>query len=362
VSYREVWRAARDPLALEEVKDALGGRIAVVADTSTGSGDGGAVPTDPRFLLPGIHATVIQNILQESFVREARTAERIAIELVLFAAVTLCAWRLGSRGIAAAAVLLGAAYAGMALGTFLYVRVILPVIGPSLLLASAAFVTIVYRFINEEKARAVLRQSFAAYFPPAVVDRIVRNPGLVTESGQKKELSILFSDIVGFTSRCEAMTPDETRVFLNRHFAAMVDIAFEYGGTVDKFIGDGLMVFFGDPDDQPDHAVRAARSAIAMQRKVRELGGYELRIGINTGSVTVGNMGSPRRLSYTVLGAPVNLAQRLESNAPRGGILIADRTRELIAGAIPTIPRGAIPIKGMARDVPVHEVPVDGGA
>lgn len=359
VSYREVWRATRDPLAFEEIKDALAGRIAVVADTSTGAGDGGPVPTDPRFLLPGVHATVIQNILQESFVREARAGEGLAIELVLLAAVTLFAWRLGSKGIAAATALLGAAYIGMALGTFLYLRVILPVVGPSLLLASAAFVTIVYRFINEEKARVVLRQSFAAYFPPSVVDRIVKNPGLVTESGQKKELTILFSDIVGFTSRCERMTPEETRIFLNRHFAAMVEIAFECGGTVDKFIGDGLMAFFGDPDDQADHAERAVRAAIAMQLKVRELGGYELRVGVNTGIVTVGNMGSPRRLSYTVLGAPVNLAQRLEANAPRGGILIAKRTRELIGGALPTIPRGAIPIKGMAQEVSVYEVPVD---
>src|SRR5688500_14902340 len=283
VSYREVWRATRDPLAFEEIKDALAGRIAVVADTSTGGSDGGPVPTDPRFLLPGVHATVIQNILQESFVREARVGERLAIELVLLAAVTLFAWRLGSKGIAAATALLGAAYIGMALGTFLYLRVILPVVGPSLLLASAAFVTIVYRFVNEEKARVMLRQSFAAYFPSSVVDRIVKNPGLVIESGQRKELSILFSDIVGFTSRCETMTPEEMRIFLNRHFAAMVEIAFEHGGTVDKFIGDGLMAFFGDPDDQADHAMRAVRSAIAMQLKVRELTGYELRIGINTG-------------------------------------------------------------------------------
>lgn len=368
VSYREVWRATYDPLALEDLKAALAGRIALVADTSTGSGDGGPVPTDPSYLLPGVHATVIQNILQESFVREARRGEMAAIELLLFGAVTVLSWRLRSKRIAIAAVLLGAAYAAAALGTFLYLRVILQVVGPLLALGAAAFAIVGYRFVNEEKARAVLRQSFEAYFPPKVVDRIVRNPGLVTASGQKKELSILFSDIVGFTNRCEGLSPDEIRSFLNQHFAAMVDSAFAHGGTVDKFIGDGLMVFFGDPEDQPDHAVRAVRSAIDMQRKAREIGaaqersgapGYLLRIGVNSGLVTVGNMGSPRRLSYTVLGSPVNLAQRLEANAPRGGILVSARTNELIAGAIATRSRGAIPLKGLDVPVEVFEVLLD---
>jgi adenylate cyclase len=367
VSYREVWRATYDPLALEDLKQALAGQVAVVADVSTGAGDGGPVPTDHRYLLPGVHATVIQNILHASFVREARAAEMIAIELLLLAAVTTASWRLRAARIAIGAVVLGALYVGVALAVFLYLRVILQVVGPLLALGGAAFATVAYRFVNEEKARAVLKQSFEAYFPPAVVDRIVKNPGLVTASGQKKELSILFSDIVGFTSRCEGMAPDEIRQFLNEHFAAMVEVAFAHGGTVDKFIGDGLMVFFGDPEDQPDHAVRAVRCAIEMQRKAREISaareraggaGYLLRIGINTGVVTVGNMGSPRRLSYTVLGSPVNLAQRLESNAPRGGILVSSRTAELVAGAIATVPKGAVPLKGVDQPVPVYEVPI----
>jgi adenylate cyclase len=367
VSYREVWRATYDPLALEDLRQALAGRVAVIADVSTGAGDGGPVPTDHRYLLPGVHATVIQNILQASFVRDARTAEMLAIELLLLAGVTTASWRLRSARIAIGAAALGVAYVGAALAVFLYLRVILQVVGPLLALGAAAFAIVAYRFVNEEKARAVLKQSFEAYFPPAVVARIVKNPGLVTASGQKKELSILFSDIVGFTSRCEGMAPDEIRHFLNEHFAAMVDVAFAYGGTVDKFIGDGLMVFFGDPEDQPDHAWRAVRCAIEMQRRAGDISaalqaagraGYLLRIGINTGVVTVGNMGSPRRLSYTVLGSPANLAQRLESNAPRGGILISSRTNELIGDAITTVPKGGIPLKGVDQPVPVFEVPV----
>lgn len=124
------------------------------------------------------------------------------------------------------------------------------------------------------------------------------------------------------------------------------------------------MVFFGDPEDQPDHALRAVRAAVDMQREIaasnERLGPapIKVRIGINTGVVMVGNMGSARRLSYTVLGSVVNLAQRLESNAPAGGILVDERTRALVAGAVQTVPRGEIQIKGIAEPVRVFEIPV----
>mgnify|MGYP003348170222 FL=1 len=211
----------------------------------------------------------------------------------------------------------------------------------------------------------MLFRSFEAYFPPNVVGRIMANPHLIASVGERKELTIMFSDLVGFTGRSASMSPDEIRVLLNSYFEAMIDIVFKYEGTVDKFMGDGLMVFFGDPDPQPDHALRCVRMAIDMQKKIRELshsweqgGGRPLqaRIGINSGLVVVGNMGSARRLSYTVLGSAVNLAQRLESNAPLGGILISQRTQELIDGAVPTRHVGQVQIKGLEEPVDAFEV------
>jgi adenylate cyclase len=275
------------------------------------------------------------------------------------------------RGIAAGTVLLAVIYLSVVTAAFLYLHVIFSIARPMLALGVAAVAIGTYRFLRESEARAALRHSFQAYFPPSVVDRIVGNPELVTSAGQKKELSILFSDIKEFTTRCEGMTPDEVRVFLNAYFAAMVDVAFDHGGTVDKFIGDGLMVFFGDPDDQPDHAVRAVRTALVMQQQVRKLStqlkhegadGFQIRIGISTGVVMVGNMGSPRRLSYTVLGADVNLAQRLESNAPPGGVLISDRTHALVQEVVQTVSAGSIAIRGMAHPVPVYEVVILAGS
>jgi adenylate cyclase len=367
VGFRDVWRAARDPVGMEVLKQAHAGRIAIIADISTGATDVGPVPVDSRYPLAGVHATVLQNILNRSFVREASGGEMLAIEWGILAVLTVAAMRLGSRGIAVTAVTLAAGYLAATIAMFWFLQVIPNIGRPMLALQIGAFAIIIYRFVQEENARAVLRESFAAYFPPGVVDRIVRNPNQIMATGQRKELTILFSDIKGFTTRCQTMSPDEIRTFLNEYFGDMVEIVFQYGGTVDKFIGDGLMVFFGDPDDQAEHALRGVECAKAMQVAVGRLSDrleqdgrapFAIRIGVNTGVVAVGNMGSSRRLSYTVLGADVNLAQRLESNAPVGGILIAHRTAELIRDRIATIERGTMAIKGLGEAVAVYEVPV----
>ena len=369
VGFRDVWRAARDPVGMEIIRQTQPGRIAIIADLSTGATDVGPVPVDSRYPLAGVHATVLHNILNRAFVREATGAEMFAVEWTLLVILTIASLQLRSRGIAVSSAAVVAGYLAATFAMFWYVHLILNVVRPMLALGICTFAIVVYRFVREENARAILRQSFAAYFPPTVIDRIVRNPELVTSSGQRKELTILFSDIKGFTTRCQTMTPDEIRSFLNEYFGAMVDIAFDHGATVDKFIGDGLMVFFGDPDDQPDHAIRAVRCAMTMQTAARRLSetmeregqrGFAIRIGINTGIVTVGNMGSGRRLSYTVLGGHVNLAQRLESNAPVGGILIASRTADLIYDRIPIVARGTISIKGLDDPVPVFEVTLQG--
>jgi adenylate cyclase len=145
----------------------------------------------------------------------------------------------------------------------------------------------------------------------------------------------------------------------------MVEVVFTYNGTVDKYIGDGMMVFFGDPEPAPDHALRSVQAAIGMQNKARELnakwaaeGGFPLRvrIGINTGEVVVGNMGSSRRLSYTVLGSAVNMAKRLESSAPVDGILISQSTRDLVAPFISTRLFGEIRVKGIQAPVRAYQV------
>ena len=147
----------------------------------------------------------------------------------------------------------------------------------------------------------------------------------------------------------------------------MASIAFRYDGYIDKFIGDGMMVVFGDPIARDDHALSAVRAAIEMQKKVRELKQnwsnvnrfpIKIRIGINTGEVTVGNMGSKSRMDYTVLGANVNLAQRLEANAPMEGILISDAVYQKVKDHVQTKPVSELHVKGLTERIIAYEVPV----
>jgi class 3 adenylate cyclase len=155
---------------------------------------------------------------------------------------------------------------------------------------------------------------------------------------------------------------------LNRYFAEMAEIVFAHEGTIDKYIGDGLMVFFGDPTPCPDHALQAVRTAQAMQRKTAELrkewentGGMpiEIRIGIHTGEMVVGNMGSSARMDYTVIGSNVNLAQRLESSCPPGGILISEQVFRQLNDAVAAQAAGTIQAKGFSEPVSVYTVDIE---
>ncbi|SPF32904.1 Adenylate/guanylate cyclase [Syntrophobacter sp. SbD1] len=363
-NFDRILSASEDRDTLEMWKEELSGKIAVVSDVSTGATDLGAVPVDIDFPLSGLHANVIQTILSRAFLSEVSPAGVFAIELAMAALILLLSTRFSPVVFTGAAGLLFICYGASALALFLRYGLMLNIVRPVLSGASVASLLMVLRYFRDSKEKEALRRSFESYFPPSVVKKILADPAMISR-GQRKELTILFSDIKDFTAHSSTYSPDRIRGFLNDYFETMVEVVFNYEGTVDKYIGDGLMVFFGDPEPTPDHALRAVRAAIEMQKKARELslkwageGGFpvHVRIGINTGEVVVGNMGSSRRLSYTVLGSAVNLAKRLESSAPVDGILISQRTRDLVSPSIPTRFSGEIRVKGVEVPVRTYEV------
>ncbi len=370
ISLSDVYAFAGSTDDLEFLAEELSteGTLVVVSQVSTGASDIGPVPTDNNFPLSGVHANVMHTILTGQFLYEWGFARMAIVELVLMALMVLIGSVSSSRWMWVGAIALIVSYYFAAAAAFLAGNIILSIVTPMTMMVVGFMSASTYRYINEEKVKEVLRRSFEAYFPPSVVRRIMANPALITVGGQKKELTILFSDIKSFTHHSSTMQADTIQKMLNEYFEAMVDIVFKYEGTVDKFIGDGLMVFFGDPEPQEDHALRCVNAAIEMQKKCRSMksdwqkkGLFELkiRVGINTGHVVVGNMGSTRRLSYTVLGAPVNMAQRLESNAPVEGIMISQRTWELVKDHVTTRPLDPIQPKGIDEPVPVYEVLID---
>jgi len=217
--------------------------------------------------------------------------------------------------------------------------------------------------IREEEA---MRSRLERFHSPQVIEMILKG-GQETKDNimDPKDLTatILFTDIIGFTRLSEQMPPREVNVILNQYFSRMTDIIFKYDGTLDKYIGDGLMAVFGAPMEKDDDAERAIKTAQEMRRalvELREKMGekikIDIRIGINTGRVVAGNMGSPKRMEYTVIGDPVNTASRLESIAKPNQILIGEETCRLVKDTFKINKVGPRKVKGKSAEVMVYEV------
>ncbi|MBW1686708.1 MAG: GAF domain-containing protein [Deltaproteobacteria bacterium] len=213
-------------------------------------------------------------------------------------------------------------------------------------------------------ARKVEESKVARFLSPRLAKALIHGYEELTRV-KRKRLTVFFSDIRGFTALSDEIEPEETIDLLNRYLSEMTKLIYEYEGTLDKFMGDGIMVFFGDPVDQEDHAARAVKMSVAMQKKMDELQAQwskagrkplSIGIGINTGYVTVGGIGSEHHLDYTVIGNQVNLAARLESVAAGGEIIMSHATYGEVGELVEVEDRGEVTVKGLARPVKIYRV------
>jgi len=206
--------------------------------------------------------------------------------------------------------------------------------------------------------RILLRDTLSRYVSPAMTEEILKNPESLQLGGQRRHLTVLFADIRSFTSLAEKMDPAEVVEMLNHFFTLMVDLVFEHQGTLDKFLGDGLMAFFGAPLEVPQAASQAVACAIAMQQRLQALQAkgttpiQGMRVGINTGEAIIGNIGSEKRMDFTIIGDVVNVAARLlevarEHEAP---IIISESTFQEVEDHFPLKPGPAVVLRG--RQVP----------
>jgi class 3 adenylate cyclase/HAMP domain-containing protein len=203
------------------------------------------------------------------------------------------------------------------------------------------------------------------YLSPQLAASIVEQVGDIDLGSRRKYLTTFFSDVRGFTTASERMEPDELIAQLNDYLSEMTDIVFRHEGTLDKYVGDALMVFFGDPIWQDDHAARAVRMAFEMRERMLALRddwtaryreSFEIGIGITTGWVTVGDIGSAARSDYTVLGNEVNLASRLSDRATAGQILVTEATLEAVRDLVEATPLEKVELKGVSRDIRIYEI------
>jgi adenylate cyclase len=257
--------------------------------------------------------------------------------------------------IAAAVLLSRRLFAGGVFLSPLYVGITVALMGACL---------VFLRFWQEERQKLILRNAFSRYVSPEIVKRITKLRGNLF-AGEERELSILFTDIRGFTSLSEKLSPQQIVLLLNRYFTPMTALVREHSGTMDKFIGDALMAFWNAPLDVPKHPARAVSVALAMQEKLLSLNGelraefgVDLRIGagIHTGPAYVGNMGSAELVNYTLIGDNVNLASRLEGLCPQYGVgvVVSGETRAGCAGAFAFQYLDTIRVKGKSRPVGVY--------
>jgi class 3 adenylate cyclase/HAMP domain-containing protein len=219
--------------------------------------------------------------------------------------------------------------------------------------------------IEEQLAKLRRAEQLRRYLAPQVADAVLSGGGSVALKSTRRNLTILFVDIRGFTSMAERMEPEELIDSLNQYFTAMTDIVFRHGGTLDKYVGDGILAFFGDPIPFEDHAERAVATAFEMQHALDALRGswllergedLNVGIGISTGYVTVGNIGSDTRTDYTVIGNHVNVASRLATIAEPQQVLVSERTLVAVRDHVDATPVDEISLKGVQRPIRIFEI------
>ncbi|MCC6696103.1 MAG: adenylate/guanylate cyclase domain-containing protein [Candidatus Hydrogenedentes bacterium] len=342
----------------------LQGKIVLVGSSASGLQDMHATPV--MRLCPGVdmHALAVDAILREDFFSEPGWIRGVQALTVLLSGLLVSALVAWTR-VTLSALMTGGAVVALLLGSWaVFDRWGVfwsPLPGVSMLVSGSSLLTLV-RLRHEEKRRQLLRKSFSRYVSAEIVDQILRSSRPVNVSGERRMITILMSDIRGFTSMSEKMEPEDLVQFLNSYFAAMIDIILENEGTLDKFIGDAILALFGAPVPHQDDALRAVKVALAMQAKLRELneqwahsGKPSLRIGIgiSTGEVVVGNIGSARRLEYTAIGRHVNYSQRIESLTKelKADILVSETTYEHVKDHVEAEKIGPLTLRG--KDAPV---------
>jgi adenylate cyclase len=315
-----------------------------------------------RDTIPGvyIHASAVNDLLRHDALREIPPWANWAI--IALAACGAAALAMTLSPLVAAVVALAIVVLWTALATVLFAH---GLVLPLLAVPPAAGLTLAtllgYRFAVTDRARRLLRSSFALYLAPAVIDRMVKAERLPELGGESKNVTVLFSDLAGFTTLSEQLTPAGLVELMNEYLTAMTDIIEAEAGFVGRYIGDAIDSVFGAPVDDAQHALHAVRAALACDRRLGELnrdgafGAHQLRarIGLNTGEALVGNIGSRKRFNYTVMGDTVNLASRLEgANKIYGtAILASDSVRQAAGDAIAW--REIDRVRVVGRDTPV---------
>ena len=340
------------------------GKIVVVGAAAPGLGDLRATPLSAT--QPGVEilATAIENLKNGRAMHRAPDLFPFGLALLLVGAL----WAAFARNVDASrsGAALGSASAGALVVSWLAAGrlLLLPLLAPLAAAWLFYFASALAAYLRERRVREQAVALFSRFVNPHVVKQLLERGGLEGE-GRTRDVTLLFSDIRGFTTLSETRAPEEVVAILNRYFTRQVEVIFRHGGSLDKFIGDAIMAFWGAPLDDPEHAKRAVACALEMADELvafrQELGeagaGFDVGIGLHSGPAVVGLIGSEKRREYTSIGDTVNTASRIEGLTKEAGrrILVSRETMMRCAGAFDFVSCGTYPVKGRAQPVELFE-------
>ena len=351
------------------------GKIVLVGATALAMGDIRNTPFQGVYMGVEVHANIIDNLLHSEepgrgFLTRGYNEEMTDLGFILLFGLVFGFWfsRVTPLYSTISVLLALAGFAWFVYFSFAHKGQWLSFVIPAATLAANYAAITSVRMIREERAKRKIRKSFSQYLSPGVIELIEKDPEkYIRPGGESKELSVLFSDIRGFTTISEGLTADQLVHLLNEYLSQMTEIVFATDGTLDKYIGDAIMAFWGSPYPQEDHAFRSCSCALQMVRGLAALNAkwqsagrspISIGIGLNTGTVNVGNMGSARRLSWTVMGDNVNLASRLEgiTKLYHVQIVISEATYRQISSQFVCRELDKIRVKGKNQPVNIYEL------
>ncbi|MDR3199965.1 MAG: hypothetical protein LBT68_00780 [Spirochaetales bacterium] len=351
------------------LREALNGKFCILGRVDTGTTDIGVNPFWSEYVNVGTHAVVLDTILSRSFITLLSSWWSI-----LFAVLLIPLFFFATNGLVPGArTVLGFAativFIAVTIILFAFTGKFLPPLGPALAMIAAVIIREVVSYAGSEREKQFIRKAFSTYVSGDVVRELIADPSRLQLGGSKRHMSAIFTDIRSFSTISERLDPEDLVSLLNRYLTSMSDVVLLEKGTIDKYEGDAIIAFFGAPLPLPDHAYRACVSAITMKRIEKELNKTIIenklspfplltRIGINTGSMVAGNMGTENKMNYTIMGNAVNLAARLEGVNKQYGtwILASDNTVNETGGRILTRRLDKVRVVGINNPVQLYEL------
>lgn len=339
-----------DPAVLKD-------RVVIIGVAAPGLYDLKPTPMADVYPGPEVHATIIDSLLRRAFITPLHLPLRILIIIIMALGAAASLSQISRLAhIVGLIAGIAAAYIAIAFGAFAK-GIWIPIAVPLAALALSSFAVILKNYMTEGRRRRAIKRAFGQYLSPDVVSEIAKDPDNVRMGGEERMITVYFSDIANFTSISEKMKPTELVERLCGYLTSSTGIITRRQGTLDKYIGDAVMAFWGAPLATPDHAAKAVLAAMEVQAALGEKAEFATRIGINTGPAVVGNIGSDLRFNYTAIGDTVNLASRLEGLNKKFGtrVIFSEATQREAGDAIAARMIGRVRVKGRAEPIAIYE-------